>query len=507
MTTVKQFLEEQGPSRAAKVAEWLVYQEKISPDAARKRLESGRLPAQVKSFPVRLLPKGERFLYLEEQRKEERFWPLFHQAMRDTKSIYGAALDGLIARSGIVTQSEFDVISGAAALPLKGQVMSKNVAETLKMAGAIRQIQFEDRACWVTTRDAICTPDYIGFRARLLTENILLDGLREWVRKMGFASFNQVFIRGDNDRKPVGPYLFDLAGPSYLLPVKSQGKQPGYFVADVFIGCVLDEYLIQYFLRKTSTLHGLLRRNGGGLLPVLVADGFTSSALNQGHAAGILLTTPKELFGYRVATSIASLLTTLRDTAAYASAESPERLTRLIEDLADIEGASGNLRGILFELLSAYLARRTAASIDMGVKATDPGTGKTADIDILSISPQASHCLAIECKGRRPGGTVTLPEVEDWIRRLPIFIAHLRTHPQFREAKLRFEIWTSGSFEPDAVELLELEKIKRIKNPIAWKDGNDVLRVALDGKEKAIANALRVHFLRHPLSEVPSQLA
>ena len=212
-----------------------------------------------------------------------------------------------------------------------------------------------------------------------------------------------------------------------------------------------------------------------------------------------MIPTPKDLYGRRVAASISSLLLTLHDAAAYASADSPERITKLISDLADIEGASGNLRGILFELLSGYLARRTAASIDMGVKATDRESGKTADIDILSFSHQASHCVAIECKGRRPGGTVTLEEVQDWVRHLPIFTSHLRGQSHLRESQIQFELWTSGTFEPDALKLLENEKARRVKNPISWKDGDAVLQLALAGREKAITNALREHFLKHPL--------
>lgn len=506
MTSIPEFLQEQGPSRAGLVAEWLINEEGISPEAARKRLEIRRLAPSVKSFPAGLLPKGERFLYLQSQRQEEWFWPRFHQAMRDTKSVYGAAIDGLIARKGVVEQLEFAVCSGASLTGLKRQVMASSVADQLQKAGVIGQLEVDGKICWVTRRDALCTPDPVGFRSRQLTENILLDGLREWVRRMGFASFNQVFIRGEAERKPIGPYLFDLAGPSYLLPVKHAGKQPGFFVADVFVDSTITEDQVQYFLRKTSTLHGLLRKNGGGLLAALVADGFTSGALKAGHAAGILMTTPKDLYGRRVAASIQSLLLTLRDVAAYAAADSPDRITKLVADLADIEGASGNLRGILFELLAAYLARRNAKSIDMGVKATDRDSGKTADIDILAFSSQASHCVAIECKGRRPGGTVTLEEVQNWVRRLPVFTSHLRSQPHLRESQISYELWTSGTFEPDALSLLEKEKIRRGKHPVSWKDGAAILQLALEGKEKAIANTLREHFLKHALVIVVPQL-
>jgi hypothetical protein len=501
MTSLIEFLDREGPSRSSAVAEWLVKEEGISPEAARKRLSAPRIKEPVRAFPVGLLPKKESFLYLQEQRQEDQFWLRFLGAMRESNSVFGLAIDGLLARRGVVTEAEFAVISGASATGLKGQLMAASVAERLQAAGVLTRRSIEGVGHWEIRREVLGTPDYLGLQARTLTENILLDGLREWVRKMGMASYSKIAIRGDEERKPISSYMFDLAGPSYLLPLQSAGVQPGYFVADVFADTVMTEHQVQYFLRKTSTVHGLLRRNGASLMAALVADGFTGAALKAGHSAGIILTTPKELFGRRANASIRSLLQTLSNVAAYASAESPERITKLIEDLAEIEGASGNLRGILFELLVAYLVRRTTVSIDMGVRATDPDTGRTADIDILGVTNQASNCTAIECKGRKPGGTVALKDVEDWIRRLPTFTAHLRNQSNLRESQIKFELWTSGEFEPDAKALLEKEKAKRIKHPISWMEGEDVLKFAVKGKEKAIANALREHFLRHPLSE------
>jgi hypothetical protein len=511
MTDLTDFLQREGPSRSSAVAEWLVKEEGISPEAARKRLSGPRIKEPVRAFPVGLLPKKESFLYLQDQRQEDRFWLRFLDAMRESNSVFGLAIDGMLARHGVVTEAEFAVISGASATGVKGQLMANSVAERLQAAGVLARRNYDGVVYWETRRDALGTPDFPGNRARNLTESVLLDGLREWARKMGMASYNQIYIRGEEKRKPVRSYMFDLAGPSYLLPLQNGGAQPSYFVADVFADTVMTAHHVQYFLRKASTVHGLLRRNGAGLMAALVAGGFTSGALKAGHAAGVILTTPRELFGRRASASIQNLLKTLADVAAYASAESPDRITKLIEDLTEIEGASGNLRGILFELLVAYLARRAAVSIDMGVRATDPDTGKTADIDILSFTNQASDCTAIECKGRRPGGTVALKEVEDWIKRLPTFTAHLRNQSHLRESKIKFELWTSGTFEPDAKALLEREKRKRIKHPISWMEGDDVLNLALKGKEKAIANALREHFLRHPLAQAivppPTQIA
>jgi hypothetical protein len=501
MVSISNFLEQHGPTRAAKLAEWLVSEQGISPEAARKRVS--RLKSPLYRFPVPLLPKGESFVYHVDQRKEERFWPELLKAMRDTRSIFGVAIDGLIARGGLVPDSEFSVLAGTSQTGIRGQLMAKTIADRLKSAGVIKAYAGPENKTYLCIEQmALCMPDWNGMHGRQVAEGIVLEAMRDWVRKLGLASYNSIAIREEPERRAVAGFIFDLAGPSYLLPMRSGGPQPGFIVADVFAGAVLDEMHVQYFLRKVSMVHSLLRRRGSGALAFLVADGFTGGALHAGHAAGVSLATPKELFGERAGRALQTLAQTLNNVAAFAASTTPERLAKLIDDLSDIEGAAGNLRGILFELLAAYLVRRGAQSINMGVKAVDSASGKTADIDILKFTNQSSDCVAIECKGKQPGGVLSLEEAEEWIRRLPIFQAHLRPIPQLREANLSFELWTSGVIAADALTYLNKEKAKRTKYPIAWLDGQDVLRLATRGKEKVIADALKQHFLNHALASI-----
>jgi hypothetical protein len=167
----------------------------------------------------------------------------------------------------------------------------------------------------------------------------------------------------------------------------------------------------------------------------------------------------------------------------------------LIEDLAEIEGAAGNFRGVLFELIVAYLVRQHG-SIDMGRKAYDSDTGKVADIDILLVKGRG-RCVAYECKGKEPGGRVTLEEVEDWLRRLPTFKKHIRSQQNLSEAEISFELWTSGEIEPDALAKLQKEKPRWTRTPIDWKDGQQVRDLSTNLKETRVTKAFDEHFFKH----------
>ena len=494
MDAVQRLLKELGPTRAATVAQRLQSDLGLSAEAARKRLS--RATAPVRSFPVALLPKRERFLYLQPQRTEEHFWTRLHEAMRETNSIYGAAIDGLIARGGIVLADEFAVISGAP-VAMSGQVSSSRVADTLVSAHAIKRVTYADVGeCYELDRYELGGVDSSGLRARNIAEGVILDGLREWARKLGLASYNQIAIRGDAHPRQVGPFRWDLTGPSYLQSVRGSGGKPGFLLADVFADAMLDEPHIRYFIRK----NGLLRSSlpNASALSILVADAFTGGALRAGHAAGIVLACPANLFGQRVGAAMQTLIATLKNAAAVA-AGNPAKLAMLVEELSEIEGAAGNLRGILFELIAAYLCRMDAVSVDMGIRAKHPTTGARGDIDVFKVVSQA-ECVGIECKGKEPGGMLTLAEVEHWLEKIPTFRAHLASESRFREARISFEIWTTGIIAPDALEKLTAEQPKRTKTPIRWKDGQAISKMAKTAKEKTIAVALENHFLKHPLA-------
>ena len=374
-------------------------------EAVRKRLSRVKPPVCTSSR-LGCCRITRAFITSENQRNRDPYWENFLRDMRESGSTYALALDGLRARGGVVAYDQFAVIRGAPAKPMKKQLNAEHVRDTLLNAGFIHEYCDADNARYLRLKDE--TPYNIPRRN---PELILLDAVREWVRKLGFASYNAVAIRGEETLRPIGPFLFDLAGPSWFAPVQKAGGKPEFIVAEAFAEGTLTENHIKYFIRKISMLRSM--KAAYSVMPFLVAGGSAGPALTAGHASGISLATPTTVFGRRAGAAIASLVDKMKNIAAYASAKSPERIERLIIDLSDIEGRALNLRGVLFELMCGYLARRDAVSIDMGVTARHPETGQKVDIDVLKITHQMTSLTCIECKGKEPGGQL---DEEDVIR-------------------------------------------------------------------------------------------
>ena len=259
----------------------------------------------------------------------------------------------------------------------------------------------------------------------------------------------------------------------------------------------MDAFNIRYFLRKAQIYQHT--SHSGPIFPILMAQSFTNEAFREGRKVGLMLTTPGNLFGKHVAEALAELLQTLQAAAKYA-AVNEGHLYELLGRLSEIEGRAGNVRGILFELMTAYVASQEfGGTIKIGVLHTHSETGKSADLDVVCDAP-GKKVHVIECKGKGPGVTVSLAEVEGWLGKLPVMQDYVASESDLRGRERNYAFWTTGRLEADARARLEQEQERRIKNPISWKEGKDVREMVARLQLKAIGDALNEHFFRHPLS-------
>ena len=146
-------------------------------------------------------------------------------------------------------------------------------------------------------------------------------------------------------------------------------------------------------------------KNVRPFIPLLISAALTPEALRVCRSKGIIATRPATLFGDDVARALGDLLQTPSNAAA-AAAASPERLENIFNRLMSIEGAAGNLRGALFELIVGHLVKElVGGSIDIGLIVTDPKTGGSAEIDVRLVKQR--QIAIYECKGYQPSAKAT----------------------------------------------------------------------------------------------------
>ena len=119
--------------RASRLAGALADTYGMSLDAAKKRIS--RVSPPIRRFPIRLLPRKEAFLYHEDDRNSEWYWNSLIRDLRESKSIYGLALDGLLARGGLAQRQSFSVVAGSPEAQRK-QVPLSGVLDNLVLCPA-----------------------------------------------------------------------------------------------------------------------------------------------------------------------------------------------------------------------------------------------------------------------------------------------------------------------------------------------------------------------------------
>ena len=499
-SSVEDLLKEAGPGISSRITEALV-KRGSSPDAARQQVSRAR--GNIQRLSALTFPKKEKFLYLDSQFGQESYWQGLRRDLDETNSVYGAALHGLIARGRMVPKACFDVISGAP-VRQKGQVASAAVLQRMDTAHLVRTEFVEGYGdCIVLDcNGAFGSGDVAFMKARLTTESVLLLAVRDWVRKLAMASYNKVEIRdvGQPERPKFGTCRWDLCGPSYLRPFVSRdggGKpKPGFIVCDTFVNDGLGAEEIKYFLRKCQLVGSF--RKLSPFLPILVAERYSKEAFALGRSAGVLMATPRTLFGEEVAQALSSLLLTLTKAAAIA-AGNPDKIYELFSALGRIEGAAANLRGALFEMIVGFLVReREGNSIDIGERVTNAVTGESAEMDVRRIK-EDQECWVYECKGHQPTDLVTLTMAKKWIDKVGVIHSILRREQRFQGCKFGFEFWTCGNFDPDAISYLRTVQSDRQKLNLGWRDGTAVREYAATTNKKSVLDTLDEHYFRNPV--------
>jgi hypothetical protein len=501
METITALLRRIGPALSTElIAEMVKYG--VSGASARQRI------ARAGSDVVRLaglrFPYNARFLYLPEQFGEAGYWKALERVFQDHGKSYWCAVAGLKGRGGCFPKKYFATVCGAPAARLR-QLSPDRVLERLIAINFLEEIVDDPTGeAFVKFKPYYYHSDSIEtVRARMVAENVVLHGMKEWCRRTGFGSFDRVRIRDDDDAPVVSSVAWDMSAPSYARPLAkatAKGMKPGFVVCDVNLRSALAESDVEVFVRKHDQASA--PANVAPIMPFLVADGFTTSGFSLAKTKGVLATTTGQLFGEDVAKALRDLITLLTDTGRTASVN-PEHVERLLSNLTKIEGAANNLRGALFEIVVGSLVKDVEGGyLRAGEKWRSVVTGRSAEIDVLLDRPDNKGLLIIECKSKIPGARVSLEEVQKWHDdRVPLLHSILRTDGRLHDRSLTFEIWTNGPFADDALGWLGAQP-SRPDYVVGWKDGEALKQYTEKASNAAIRKTLNEHYFRHPLARV-----
>lgn len=463
-------VERLGPCSSTDLIASLTANRNCTQTAARKQLSRALCKGSKIYYlnHLRLKSNGS-VLYTKDQMSQNDWLLKLSQLLVKSGSSYGHALHHLLLAGGAIEKSRLASLCGFPIKPRKGHILWQTALENLESDHIVAEVEgYQDERYIALVQEKQVSPDVA--HAKYRTEQALICIIKDYLRKNGFVSYDQIRCGLCKEDSEFGGYGWDLTAPTYISPYASfrpgVKPRPGFWVVDCILGKKLTRNDISWFLQKLSTLRSM--KSYAPFTAILVANGFEKDALKQGKGAGAVLTTPAALLGEDAAKALALLLEVLSNPGAVAI-KSPSKVANLGNALANIEGVMGNLRGDLFELLSgvALLAEFNGnISLKRPVRS---GTDIVTDIDVEIITKSAVY--VVQCKGALADKLIDLDEVRDWYRNKVPAIQSDRSGT-YEDKRQHHCFWTSGQFSPDAIAFLTKHSTSCKKYDVDWKDGS-----------------------------------
>lgn len=463
---IEMLLAQMGPCLSTDLADQLAKVAHLTPAAARQRVSRARAP--VKRLASLPFARKARFLYLEKDYRSPWFWQALTRAIFESGGPYARALGAVTARE-IVPLDQFHIACGAP-LQQKGHIFAETVLKRMIEAGVLTTVEAPGLGTCVVLTSLAEAPSKLEdainrARGRIISEDILLDTMREWVKNMALASYGKVQRRGDKATllPKVGTFAWDLTGPSYVAPLvtwpkaknKNKKPQPGFLVCDVLLNGEITVEGLAPFLHKCKTVASAGRVRAP--LAIFIAERYAPEAFIAARSAGIIPATPESLFGRDAAEGFRALAGVMTDAANGITVD-PARFDDLFARLGKVEGAVGNMRGAFFELLVAEVVRRTASAPVRLNHIVRSKKGQKAEVDVWLIEPNI-RARFIECKGRHPDSFVDDDEIVEWLtKRIPTVRDYLEGNDDMKGVRPVFELWVTGMISDHAKDRVELTR-------------------------------------------------
>lgn len=492
-------LDNHGPCSSSTFAKLLVQKLNLSQSAARQRIKRNDNIQKLEGLNLR---NNAQFLYLKKDFCSYRYWSALVDVLVESNSSYGFAIAALKQRKGVATMQQFITFCGSP-VKQKKHIPAEAIVKNLEK---IKLIEIQNiyglGDCIFIQGNTDEAESLVGeLKARLVAEDILLKAIASWAKNLGLVSYGTCKIRGENTEPMVGTFSWDLTAPSYLSPLTSGSKgiktKPGFITCDVAIEQNITEHCIKAFLKKCQTLTYLPKI--GKCLHIFVAENYSPKALRIAKENGIIPATIDTLFGKEITKSLKKLIDILSNTAEKFGNE--HDIGAFFKSLGKIEGVAGNLRGTLFEFLIAEVIRKTEnfESVKLN-KIYKPFPNEQAEVDVTVVT-QDNRIRFIECKAHLPNGFVDHNEVDKWVnKRIPTLRKYIKNHPDWRDKKVSFELWTTANFCDESLKLLMCESDKTQRYSLEFYNSKDVEKTIKSCNDKELYFTYINYFRNNPLA-------
>lgn len=460
MITVQSILEQNGPMLASEIKELLMKALNITDVTARQQISRAR--GDVKRLASFSFPKNEYFLFLRNQYKTETFYSNLKDALIKAKSSTGNTIAAFQCLSDKISEEKFKVIAGA-----KSGSKRKTFDAISKELKSVDLISNKDKEILLLPQ--LSKQNELSEEIVDVIDEVIFANLYEWLKKNSLVSYNKIKHYGE-----FSDYYWDITAPTYLRPFitkTSDSLKPGFLVVDYFPQTNVTAEAVEYFVSKVSSVAA--KRNIRPFLPIFIALSYTQDAFNKLKENNILTTTIANLLGNENEKLLYSIIDTLKDmNKKILKDDSIESINKILKEVVKLNGKFNNLKGSLFELLTANVMFKIHGGYVETNKKFYENNLTLAEVDVMCVVGN-SEIVIIECKAYN--SLIDEKLIDEWLPKIAKAFSWLQKQRENCNKKITFEYWTTSDFTVEAQKVLAMKKSITRKFTINWKNRSEIL--------------------------------
>lgn len=326
--------------------------------------------------------------------------------------------------------------------------------------------------------------NYSEFKAKELAVKIITEDFYRWSRNINLVAYNSGKTFFDN--AVFSKFQWCFSAPSYITGVKRDGKQ-GVIVADVLIDKYVTEDDVDFFIPKINTIKKF--KNHINFIPIFIVISTSIEAFEKLKRMGVVILTIRNWLGKDYEMAITNLII-LVSNAEKIVKKNPEKYLEYLDSICKIESKSGNMKGVLFELSVYYHLSKDYPNIELNKFIKNPGNESINEIDIYCSN--GKEIRIIECKGS--SNKLDIETVKKWLNETIYNIWRHLLNTGENSKNITFELWSTGGFSEDALNLL-YEKSKIIKKyNLKYYDKKSIYDIARDRGNKHLSTIIMNFF-------------
>jgi hypothetical protein len=476
---IREFLFKKGPCLSSTIKNELI-KDGLKDEAARQQISRAR--GGIYRLHEIQFPKHEYFIYLKDQFKSPLFYTNLVKAFKTTSSIHKCIITGIINFGGCVTIEKLKVLSGCP----KSRKKKKTYDQVIRELHAVGLIVINDNLCFLQ-EDAFLSPKiYTDSKLISYLNDLFQEILAIWIKKNSMASYNAISYYGD-----FCSYHWDLASPSYLLPLinrKGEKNNPGFIVADIIPQFDINDDDVDYFIRKVESCFS--ERNTVPFIPILLGFKFKDSTWELLKKRNILAATVYNFFGEEIEKLLINIIELLK-VNNISELSNFDNFNKVLKAISKIEGPTNNLKGVFFEVLVGYIASKIFPdTVTLNKKIHNDNI--SAEIDVLVTT--SSEIIVYECKAKKSKQLITGKDIEKWINKIASLYSYFKSNNnENSNRKISFYFWTTSDFDDEANKLFSKMNVGKYK--VEKKNGNEILAFTKNKNLEEICGILKQYFL------------